>query len=251
MRVDVYIPVLVAALLGLAARPLARRLSPATGARLLVGAAVGCTAGWVWALGLLAWAGIGQLPLIAHLGGWSPAVIRAANPVAPPPDQTEQIKWVNCLRANGYPGFPYPQGNQTNFNSTGIDPTSPAFLNGKANQTCGKQIGTCPVMAGPNAAGIPMAVGAIAPGANLLLIEADSASLQNRASAINVARRAAGVSVILTSWGDGELRASVLPGAPSNPPDGHTGVTFVTGPAAASPACRCRYRPPASMPRPI
>ncbi len=67
--------------------------------------------------------------------------LRAANPVGPPPDQTEQIKWVNCLRANGYPTFPYPQGNQTNFNGTGIDPTSPAFLKGKANQTCGKQIG--------------------------------------------------------------------------------------------------------------
>jgi hypothetical protein len=67
--------------------------------------------------------------------------LRAANPVGSAPDQTEQIKWVNCLRANGYPRFPYPQGNQTNFNGTGIDPTSPAFVNGKANQTCGKQIG--------------------------------------------------------------------------------------------------------------
>lgn len=69
------------------------------------------------------------------------AALRAANPVGPPPDQAEQIKWVKCLRANGYPTFPYPQGNQTNFNGTGIDPTSPAFLNGKANQMCGKQIG--------------------------------------------------------------------------------------------------------------
>jgi hypothetical protein len=69
------------------------------------------------------------------------AALRAANPVGSPPDQTEQIKWVNCLRANGYPTFPYPQGDQTSFNGTGIDPTSPAFLKGKANQTCGKQIG--------------------------------------------------------------------------------------------------------------
>ena len=69
------------------------------------------------------------------------AALRAANPVGPPPDQTQQIKWVNCLRANGYPTFPYPQANQTNFNGTGIDPTSAAFLKGKANQTCGKQVG--------------------------------------------------------------------------------------------------------------
>lgn len=76
-----------------------------------------------------------------HYMAAAQAALRAANPVAPPPDQAEQIKYVNCLRANGYPTFPYPQGNQTNFNGTGIDPTSPAFLNGKANQTCGKQIG--------------------------------------------------------------------------------------------------------------
>jgi hypothetical protein len=51
------------------------------------------------------------------------------------------------MRANGYPTFPYPSGVEpdghlsTNFNGTGIDPNSPAFLNGHANQTCGKQIG--------------------------------------------------------------------------------------------------------------
>ncbi len=45
-------------------------------------------------------------------------------------------------------GTPYPSGKigpdgneSTNFNGTGIDPDSPAFLNGNANQTCGKQIG--------------------------------------------------------------------------------------------------------------
>jgi hypothetical protein len=76
-----------------------------------------------------------------HYMAAAQTALRAANPVGSPPDQTEQIKWVNCLRANGYPTFPYPQGTQTNFNGTGIDPTSPAFVNGKANQTCGKQIG--------------------------------------------------------------------------------------------------------------
>jgi hypothetical protein len=76
-----------------------------------------------------------------HYMAAAQTALRAANPVGSPPDQAEQIKYVNCLRANGYPTFPYPQGNQTNFNGTGIDPTSPAFVNGKANQTCGKQIG--------------------------------------------------------------------------------------------------------------
>jgi hypothetical protein len=76
-----------------------------------------------------------------HYMAAAQTALRAANPVGSPPDQAEQIKYVNCLRANGYPTFPYPQGNRANFNGTGIDPTSPAFVNGKANQTCGKQIG--------------------------------------------------------------------------------------------------------------
>lgn len=61
-------------------------------------------------------------------------------------DNALYVQYANCMRANGYPAFPYPSGiepdgNQsTNFNGTGIDPNSPAFLNGHANQTCGTQI---------------------------------------------------------------------------------------------------------------
>jgi hypothetical protein len=62
-------------------------------------------------------------------------------------DRADFVEYANCMRANGYPTFPYPSGiepdghESTNFNGTGIDPESPAFLNGNANQTCGKQIG--------------------------------------------------------------------------------------------------------------
>jgi hypothetical protein len=63
-------------------------------------------------------------------------------------DNAKYVQYANCMRANGYPTFPYPSGKiepdgneSTNFNGTGIDPNSPAFLNGSANQTCGKQIG--------------------------------------------------------------------------------------------------------------
>ena len=62
-------------------------------------------------------------------------------------DNALYVQYANCMRANGYPAFPYPSGiepdgNQsTNFNGTGIDPNSPAFLNGHANQVCGTQIG--------------------------------------------------------------------------------------------------------------
>jgi hypothetical protein len=65
--------------------------------------------------------------------------LRAANPVGPPPDQSEYLKYVSCMRANGVPNYPYPTGDTTNFNGTGVDPNSPAVE--KVNQLCGKKIG--------------------------------------------------------------------------------------------------------------
>jgi hypothetical protein len=65
--------------------------------------------------------------------------LRAANPVAPPPDQSELLKYVACMRANGVPNYPYPTGDTTNFNGTGVDPDSPAVE--RVNQLCGKKIG--------------------------------------------------------------------------------------------------------------
>ncbi len=67
--------------------------------------------------------------------------LRAANPVAPPPDQAEILKYTACMRANGVPNYPYPSPNsdQLNFNAAGVDPNSPAFR--RANDLCGKKIG--------------------------------------------------------------------------------------------------------------
>ena len=65
--------------------------------------------------------------------------LKAANPVAPPPDQADLLKYVACMRANGVPNYPYPDGDQTTFNGTGIDPNSPAVE--RVNQLCGKKIG--------------------------------------------------------------------------------------------------------------
>jgi hypothetical protein len=62
-------------------------------------------------------------------------------------DHADYVEYANCMRANGYPTYPYPSGiepdghESTNFNGTGINPESPALLNGSANQTCGRQIG--------------------------------------------------------------------------------------------------------------
>jgi hypothetical protein len=65
--------------------------------------------------------------------------LRAANPVAPPPDQAEYLKYVACMRTNGVPDYPYPDGDQTNFNGTGVDPNSPAVE--RVNDLCGKKLG--------------------------------------------------------------------------------------------------------------
>jgi hypothetical protein len=67
------------------------------------------------------------------------SALRAAHPVAPPPDQAQELKYVSCMRANGIPKYPYPTGNKTNFNGTGVDPNSPLFQN--VNRLCGKKLG--------------------------------------------------------------------------------------------------------------
>jgi hypothetical protein len=73
--------------------------------------------------------------------------VAGGQPIAGWGNQAEYVKYANCMRANGFPTYPYPSGiepdgnSKTNFNGTGIDPQSPAFLNGHANQTCGKEIG--------------------------------------------------------------------------------------------------------------
>jgi hypothetical protein len=66
-------------------------------------------------------------------------VLRAASPVPPPPSQSALVKYVTCMRANGVPNFPYPTGNRTNFNGTGVDPNSPLVQN--VTKLCGKKLG--------------------------------------------------------------------------------------------------------------
>jgi hypothetical protein len=64
--------------------------------------------------------------------------LRAANPVAPAPNQVELIKYVNCMRANGVPNYPYPNGDKTTFIGTGVDPQSPEVE--RVNNECGTKL---------------------------------------------------------------------------------------------------------------
>jgi len=65
--------------------------------------------------------------------------LRAANPVPPAPNQAALLKYVNCIRANGVPDYPYPTGGSTNFQGSGVDPYSPSVV--RVSQLCGSKLG--------------------------------------------------------------------------------------------------------------
>src|SRR4051795_8081600 len=68
---------------------------------------------------------------------------------------------------------------------------------------------------------------AIAPQANILLVEANSSSLNDLLSAVDYARHADGVSVVSMSWGTTEFFGQSAYDQTFTTPAGHQGVTFV------------------------
>jgi subtilase family serine protease len=69
---------------------------------------------------------------------------------------------------------------------------------------------------------------AIAPGANILVVEAQSESVGDLMAAVNVARNAPGVAVVSMSWGFSEFTGETQYDAVFTTPMGHQGVTFFT-----------------------
>ncbi len=67
----------------------------------------------------------------------------------------------------------------------------------------------------------------VAPGANIVLVEASSDSLSALLSAVNYARYQPGVSVVSMSWGTTEFWGESAYDKYFTTPAGHTGVTFV------------------------
>jgi hypothetical protein len=68
--------------------------------------------------------------------------LRAADPVSDllgMDNQADLLKYVNCMRASGVPNYPYPTGNTTNFNGTGVDPNRPFVV--KISIRCGNKLG--------------------------------------------------------------------------------------------------------------
>jgi hypothetical protein len=80
---------------------------------------------------------------------------------------------------------------------------------------------------------------AIAPGARILLVEANSNNFADLAAAVNYARNQPGVSAVSMSWGAGEWGGETGYDAYFTTPAGHSGVTFVAasgdGGSAGSP----------------
>ncbi len=67
----------------------------------------------------------------------------------------------------------------------------------------------------------------VAPGANIVLVEAPSATLSGLLSAVNYARYQPGVSVVSMSWGTTEFWGESAYDSIFTTPAGHAGVTFV------------------------
>jgi hypothetical protein len=67
---------------------------------------------------------------------------------------------------------------------------------------------------------------AIAPGARILLVEANTSSLSDLLAAVDVARQASGVSVVSMSWGSSEFFGETQYDSHFTTPAGHTPVTF-------------------------
>jgi len=68
---------------------------------------------------------------------------------------------------------------------------------------------------------------AMAPGANILLVEANSDSYADLMTAVNYARNQPGVSVVSMSWGSSEWSGESSYNSYFTTPAGHQGVTFV------------------------
>ncbi|MFL4907033.1 M56 family metallopeptidase [Streptomyces sp. MMS24-I2-30] len=80
--VPMYLPLLVSALLALAAPWVGRRMPPRAGAWAMVSAAVVAAGTWVTELAILAFTAVGQVPLVAAQGPWSVSVLAAEDPVS-------------------------------------------------------------------------------------------------------------------------------------------------------------------------
>ena len=77
MEIAIYVPVLLAAAIGMSARWVAHRLPPSTATMLLTSAAVATAAACSFSLGVMAFLLVARIPMAAALGHWSVGTLRA------------------------------------------------------------------------------------------------------------------------------------------------------------------------------
>lgn len=169
------------------------------------------------------------LDVTATPQGYTPAQIRSAYGF-------DQLTWSNgTIKADGAGqtiaivaayNDPYIGSDLSRFDAQFGIPDPPQLI--VANQYGGTRL---PKTNGDWALEISLDVEwahAIAPGANILLVEANSESVSDLMAAVNLARSVPGVSVVSMSWGGNEWSRQLAYDRNFTTPAGHAGVTFVS-----------------------
>ena len=99
MRIIVYLPLVLSALLAVAGPRATRRMPPRSAALLLLAAGVSSAVTSLFALGLLAATVIGQVPAVAATGTWSGPVLERYSPVSPVVAETAGAALVALVAA--------------------------------------------------------------------------------------------------------------------------------------------------------
>jgi hypothetical protein len=87
--------------------------------------------------------------------------LRGGQP-APADDPAQDVRFAECMRANGVPNWPDPSANgETDFNGTGVDPNSPAVQN--ATKLCDKKTGIPYEAPGAEVPGVVVVTGCTTP----------------------------------------------------------------------------------------
>ncbi len=87
---------------------------------------------------------------------------------------------------------------------------------------------------------------AIAPGANIVVVEANSQSIQDLMAAVNTARNLPGVVAVSMSWGFSETSSETSYDSAFATPSGHEGITFIASSGDSGGAAGASY--PAASP---
>lgn len=90
------------------------------------------------------------------------SALRDGQPMPKGPDESQLLKYAQCMQANGVPKYPdpLPGSDSANLNDIGMSLTSPVFV--KANDLCSKKTGV-PSGNGPGPAGVVQVTSCNAP----------------------------------------------------------------------------------------